>query len=70
MAVAGSFWYLEAAFGRVYGVVKTATGYCGGIWIKPTYSEVIKRKINPVIVIVLITETKFSLGYKYNHTGL
>ncbi|XP_021643947.2 uncharacterized protein LOC110637886 [Hevea brasiliensis] len=36
----GSFWYLEAAFGRVDGVIKTATGYCRGTWEKPTYREV------------------------------
>ncbi|XP_010264762.1 PREDICTED: peptide methionine sulfoxide reductase-like isoform X2 [Nelumbo nucifera] len=36
----GSFWGLEAAFGRLDGVVKTATGYCGGTLTKPTYREV------------------------------
>ncbi|KAK2652303.1 hypothetical protein Ddye_012159 [Dipteronia dyeriana] len=35
-----SFLCLEAAFGRVDGVIKTATGYCGGTLIKPTYREV------------------------------
>ncbi|GAB4832328.1 hypothetical protein Ancab_006342 [Ancistrocladus abbreviatus] len=36
----GSFWALEAAYGRVNGVVKTATGYCGGSTQKPTYREI------------------------------
>ncbi|KAJ4707061.1 Peptide methionine sulfoxide reductase [Melia azedarach] len=35
-----SFVDLEAAFGRVDGVVKTATGYCGGTLKKPSYREV------------------------------
>ncbi|XP_059642252.1 uncharacterized protein LOC132284186 [Cornus florida] len=35
-----SFWSLEAAYGRVDGVVKTVTGYCGGTLTKPTYREV------------------------------
>ncbi|XP_058186582.1 peptide methionine sulfoxide reductase A5-like isoform X2 [Rhododendron vialii] len=34
-----SFWNLEAAYGRVDGVVKTVTGYCGGSLRKPTYRE-------------------------------
>ncbi|KAF7129921.1 hypothetical protein RHSIM_Rhsim10G0069500 [Rhododendron simsii] len=38
--VAESFWDLEAAYGRVDGVVKTVTGYCGGSLRKPTYREV------------------------------
>lgn len=37
---AGIFWNLEAVFGRVDGVLKTATGYCGGTLEKPTYREV------------------------------
>ncbi|RWR94807.1 peptide methionine sulfoxide reductase-like protein isoform X2 [Cinnamomum micranthum f. kanehirae] len=36
----GGFWGLEAAFGCVDGVVKTAAGYCGGTLKKPTYREV------------------------------
>lgn len=35
-----SFWGLEAAFGRVDGVIKSATGYCGGGLGKPSYREV------------------------------
>lgn len=38
--LAESFWDLEAAYGRVDGVVKTVTGYCGGSLRKPTYREV------------------------------
>lgn len=37
---ADSFWGLEAAYGRVDGVVKTAAGYCGGTIRKPPYREV------------------------------
>ncbi|KAF8390100.1 hypothetical protein HHK36_024622 [Tetracentron sinense] len=40
MAIVDNFWGLEAAFGRVDGVVKTATGYCGGTLKKPTHREV------------------------------
>ncbi|OIT35218.1 PREDICTED: peptide methionine sulfoxide reductase-like [Nicotiana attenuata] len=34
------FHDVEAAYGRVEGVVKTATGYCGGNIRKPSYREV------------------------------
>lgn len=34
------FHDLEAAYGRVEGVVKTATGYCGGTIKKPSYREI------------------------------
>ncbi|XP_031489597.2 uncharacterized protein LOC116257124 [Nymphaea colorata] len=37
---AASFWTVEAAFGRVDGVLRTSTGYFGGIRRKPTYREV------------------------------
>nr|XP_010911632.2 peptide methionine sulfoxide reductase [Elaeis guineensis] len=37
---AGSFWELEAAFGRVDDVVRTAVGYHGGTPVKPSYKEV------------------------------
>ncbi|XP_031500819.1 uncharacterized protein LOC116264633 [Nymphaea colorata] len=36
----GSFWGVEAAFGRVKGVAKTSTGYYGGNLRKPTHREV------------------------------
>ncbi|XP_068636340.1 uncharacterized protein [Aristolochia californica] len=39
----GDFWNLEAAFGRIDGVVKTATSYCGGTLKKPTHREVIEN---------------------------
>ncbi|XP_024029561.1 peptide methionine sulfoxide reductase [Morus notabilis] len=35
-----NFWGLEAALGRADGVVKSATGYCGGSLRKPSYREV------------------------------
>ncbi|KAK7295770.1 hypothetical protein RJT34_18682 [Clitoria ternatea] len=34
------FHGIEAAYGRVDGVFKTATGYCGGTLQKPTHKEV------------------------------
>ncbi|KAK4347932.1 hypothetical protein RND71_034271 [Anisodus tanguticus] len=34
------FHDVEAAYGRVGGVVRTATGYCGGTIRKPSYKEV------------------------------
>ncbi|TKY64805.1 Peptide methionine sulfoxide reductase MsrA [Spatholobus suberectus] len=34
------FQGIEAAYGRMDGVVRTATGYCGGTLKKPTYREV------------------------------
>lgn len=48
---------LEAAFGRLNGVMRTATGYCGGTLKKPTYREVkffkkmlknAKNSLNPI----------------------
>ncbi|OAY57099.1 peptide methionine sulfoxide reductase [Manihot esculenta] len=60
----GSFWYLEAAFGRVYGVVKTATGYCGGTWKKPTYSEVCEgRTGHTEAVKVIFDNTRVSYRF-------
>lgn len=45
--LAGNFLDLEAAFGRLNGVMRTATGYCGGTLKKPTYREVkFKKKKN------------------------
>ncbi|KAK6266569.1 hypothetical protein QUC31_017406 [Theobroma cacao] len=40
----GSFWGLEAGFGRVNGVIKTATGFCGGTLKKPSFREVCEGK--------------------------
>lgn len=39
--IIGSFWELEAAFGRIDGVVRTAVGYCGGTLVKPSFKEVV-----------------------------
>jgi len=37
---AGCFWGVEAAFGRVPGVIKAVSGYSGGHTENPTYKEV------------------------------
>lgn len=37
---AGCFWDVEAAFGRVEGVLETVTGYTGGDFSDPSYEEV------------------------------
>ena len=37
---AGCFWGVEAAFGKIDGVVATSVGYCGGHTKNPTYRQV------------------------------
>ncbi|KAJ0100445.1 hypothetical protein Patl1_21423 [Pistacia atlantica] len=56
-----SFLDLEAAFGSVDGVVKTATGYCGGTLKKPTYTEVCEgRTGHTEAVKIIYDKTKIS----------
>nr|KYP59447.1 Peptide methionine sulfoxide reductase msrA [Cajanus cajan] len=38
------FQGIEAAYGRVDGVIRTATGYCGGTLKRPTFKEVCEGK--------------------------
>jgi len=37
---AGCFWGVEAAFGKIDGVVATSVGYCGGYTKNPTYRQI------------------------------
>ncbi|KAL6007557.1 hypothetical protein ACLOJK_033055 [Asimina triloba] len=59
----GSFWVLEAAFGRVDGVVGTATGYCGGTLRKPTQREVSQGRTGHTEVVKVVYD-KRELSYK------
>src|SRR6266498_3998486 len=40
----GCFWYIQPAFDKAKGVVKTAVGYCGGTEPNPTYQLVSSEK--------------------------
>ncbi|XP_021888286.1 peptide methionine sulfoxide reductase-like isoform X1 [Carica papaya] len=54
----GSFLDLEAALGAVNGIVKTATGYCGGTLKKPTYREVREGKTGHTEAVMVIYDTR------------
>ena len=41
---AGCFWGVEAAFGKIEGVISTAVGYGGGDFEDPTYDDVCSGK--------------------------
>ncbi|PON39135.1 Peptide methionine sulfoxide reductase [Trema orientale] len=58
-----SFWGLEAAFGRVDGVLKTATGFCGGTLTKPSYAEVSEGRTGHTEA-VKVTYDKRRISYK------
>ncbi|XP_008782320.2 peptide methionine sulfoxide reductase-like [Phoenix dactylifera] len=60
---AGSFWELEAAFGRVDGVVRTAVGYYGGIRVKPSYKEVSEGTTGHTEAVKLTYDTR-NTSYK------
>ncbi|XP_034706161.1 peptide methionine sulfoxide reductase MsrA-like isoform X2 [Vitis riparia] len=57
------FWGLEAAFGRVDGVVKTATGYCGGALKKPSYKEVCEGRTGHTEAVKVMYD-KRKISYK------
>jgi peptide-methionine (S)-S-oxide reductase len=40
---AGCFWGVEAAFGKVKGVIATSVGYMGGHFENPSYLDVLSR---------------------------
>ncbi|KAF4356311.1 hypothetical protein G4B88_030130 [Cannabis sativa] len=58
-----SFWDLEAAFGRVDGVFKTATGYYGGTLKKPSHAQVIEGRTGHTEA-VKVTYDKRKISYK------
>ncbi|GMN28160.1 hypothetical protein TIFTF001_001942 [Ficus carica] len=58
-----SFWGLEAAFGRVDGVIKSATGYCGGGLGKPSYREVSEGRTGHTEAVKVIYD-KRKISYK------
>ncbi|KAE9449463.1 hypothetical protein C3L33_18632, partial [Rhododendron williamsianum] len=60
--LAESFWDVEAAYGRVDGVVKTVTGYCGGSLRKPTYREVCEGRTGHTEA-VKVTYDKRKISY-------
>ncbi|KAL6960970.1 peptide-methionine (S)-S-oxide reductase [Sarracenia purpurea var. burkii] len=59
----GSFWALEAAYGRVDGVIKTVTGYCGGTLRKPSYREVCEGRTGHTEA-VKVTYDKTKASYR------
>ncbi|CDP02758.1 unnamed protein product [Coffea canephora] len=58
------FWDLEAAYGRVDGVVKTAAGFCGGRIRKPSYREVCEGKSGHTEA-VKVTYDKRKIAYGF-----
>ncbi|XP_075661236.1 uncharacterized protein LOC142631041 [Castanea sativa] len=59
----GIFWNLEAVFGRVDGVLKTATGNCGGTVEKPTYREVCEGTTGHTEAVKVIYDNR-KISYK------
>ncbi|KAL6627494.1 hypothetical protein ACP70R_031220 [Stipagrostis hirtigluma subsp. patula] len=60
---AGSFYTLEAAFGQVDGVVRTATGYFGGSTVKPSYRQVLEGNTGHTEA-VRVTYDQRKIAYK------
>ncbi|XP_072964151.1 uncharacterized protein [Typha angustifolia] len=60
---AGRFWEIEAAFGGVDGVIRTATGYFGGSTVKPSYKEVIEGNTGHTEAVKVIYD-KRRVSYK------
>nr|DAD31855.1 TPA_asm: hypothetical protein HUJ06_010706 [Nelumbo nucifera] len=58
------FWEIEAAYGRVDGVVKTATGYYGGTLKKPTHREVCEGRTGHTEAVKVVFDTR-KVSFRY-----
>jgi peptide-methionine (S)-S-oxide reductase len=60
---AGCFWGVEAAFGKVDGVVSTAAGYMGGFVKNPTYRQVCSGETGHTEVVQVVYDPAVT-GYR------
>ena len=56
---AGCFWGVEAAFGKIEGVVSTSVGYMGGHFPNPCYLDVLSRITGHAEVVQLEYDPKY-----------